>query len=346
MIKFPSIEQFRTVISEVRYFYKDLEMPTLKFRGAVKLHGTNAGVCWSKGKGLWVQSRKNVITPEKDNAGFAKFVHKQKADFEKLLRAILSATEYSDNPDAKIALFGEWCGKGIQAGVAIAEVSPRLVVFGVSVTIPYSNPNPDLDMMEERIWLPLEASQDALHESPLSDVYHIANYPTWTIDIDFNKPQLSQNILAEITEEVERECPVGKAFGVSGIGEGVVWTGQLTVPGGATKNLRFKVKGEKHSVSKVKTLAPVDVEKVKSIQEFMDYAVTENRMAQGYDELITKKGLVPDTKQIGPFIKWVRDDVLKEESDTMKASGLEAKDISKALSIRAKAWFQKKMTLC
>ena len=35
-------------------------------------------------------------------------------------------------------------------------------------------------------------------------------------------PKLSQNKLIEITEEVERQCPVGKYFNQTGIGEGVV----------------------------------------------------------------------------------------------------------------------------
>ena len=41
-----------------------------------------------------------------------------------------------------------------------------------------------------------------------------------------------------------------------------------------------KVKGEKHSSSKVKKLASVDVEKLNSIKDFVDYAVTESRLEQ------------------------------------------------------------------
>jgi hypothetical protein len=68
-------------------------------------------------------------------------------------------------------------------------------------------------------------------------------------------PQLVQNTLSELTMAVEEECPVAKAFGFSGVG--IVWS--VNVNGTIH---RFKVKGELHSSSKVKTLASVDVEKL------------------------------------------------------------------------------------
>jgi hypothetical protein len=88
MIKFPSIEQFRSVVATVlrQFNFVGLDengdaiydttkpKPTLTFKGTVKLHGTNAAVCWNASSGMWAQSRENIITPEKDNAGFAFFV--------------------------------------------------------------------------------------------------------------------------------------------------------------------------------------------------------------------------------------------------------------------------------
>ena len=71
--------------------------------------------------------------------------------------------------------------------------------------------------------------------------------------------QLSQNKFIELVEEVEKECPVSKQFNVSGIGEGIVWTTEYK-----GETYRFKTKGEKHSVSKVKTVVPIDIEKINS----------------------------------------------------------------------------------
>jgi hypothetical protein len=146
-----------------------------------------------------------------------------------------------------------------------------------------------------------------------------------------------QNKLVELTKQVEDKCPVGDYFGVQGVGEGIVWVGMLN-----NKRICFKVKGEKHTVSKVKTLASVSVEKVKNIKEFIEYAVTDCRMDQGYDELFTKKDLVATNKDIGLFVNWVKKDVLKEESDTLSENGLDIKDIARPLSDKARKWLQNK----
>jgi hypothetical protein len=83
-------------------------------------------------------------------------------------------------------------------------------------------------------------------------------------------PQLVQNTLSELTMAVE-ECPVKLWF------FRYWWRCVWSVNVNGTIH-RFKVKGELHSSSKVKTLASVDVEKPGSIQKFVEYAVTESRL--------------------------------------------------------------------
>jgi hypothetical protein len=100
------------------------------------------------------------------------------------------------------------------------------------------------------------------------------------------------------------------------------------------------VKGEKHSSSKVKTLAAVDVEKVNSIKEFVDYAVTESRFNQGIEKTFPNNEPI-DVKKMGALIKWVTDDIIKEEIDTMKASNLEPKDVNKYVSTKVRDMFFK-----
>jgi hypothetical protein len=46
-------------------------LPTLKFTGTVKLHGTNAAIVYQQNVGHWYQSRNRVITSINDNFGFA-----------------------------------------------------------------------------------------------------------------------------------------------------------------------------------------------------------------------------------------------------------------------------------
>lgn len=315
--KYPSIEQFRNVVSYITK--KCHESPTITFIGTVKIHGTNAGIGWDgQSEDLLVQSRKQTITPEKDNAGFATFVEANKDTIKDILRELGATSE------APVFIYGEWCGRGIQKGVGICELQPMFVIFNV---------------LKGDQWLRKDDVSKIL-PSPASEsrVFNIYQFPTYSLDITFKQPELgiAQNKLADLTEMVEQCCPVAKHFGIEGIGEGIVWQGRGVV--NDTEQLfRFKVKGEKHSVSKVKTLSSVDVEKLKNLDEFIEYAVTENRMQQGYDELF--KDTEPSNKDIGRFIKWVHTDVIKEESDTLETNGLEPKDIGKDLSRKCREWF-------
>jgi hypothetical protein len=148
-------------------------------------------------------------------------------------------------------------------------------------------------------------------------------------------PQLVQNQLSDMTIEVEDECPVAKAFGFSGVGEGIVWTCEFK---GVVH--RFKVKGEKHSSSKVKTLANVDVEKIESIQKFVDYAVTQSRFKQALENVFPNDEPI-DTKKLGDVIRWVVNDIIKEEMDTMVENNLEPKEVNKYISTKVRDMFFK-----
>ena len=99
----------------------------------------------------------------------------------------------------------------------------------------------------------------------------------------------------------------------------------------------FKVKGDKHSVTKVKKLASVDPEKLESIDKFLEYAVTENRLQQGVDEV----GL--DMKLVGQYIGWVNRDINKEEGDTLEANNLTMKDVGRRVSDIARKFYINKV---
>lgn len=330
--RFPSIEQFRSVVKQVKetssYVGKDEEgkpifdytrpLPTITFTGTVKLHGTNAAIGYSKQDGLWCQSRERILSIEKDNAGFAFWVESHKEYFEKTLN-IDAFFAY----DA-IIVYGEWAGGNIQKGVGVAELEKSFYPF-------YLEYLKDGEAVE-RVTFPNGRLQgNWLYNSEVR-VFSITAFDVYSVNIDFNCPELVQNILAEITEAVENECPVAKYFGVSGIGEGVVWTAEWN-----NQVLRFKVKGEKHSSSKVKTLASVDVEKVGSAVEFADNVVTDSRFNQAIENVFNGEGV--DIKKLGAVTKWVMNDVLKEEIDTMAANSLEPKDVGKYISQKVKEKF-------
>ena len=341
MIKFPSIDQFRTVVSNINRQYNfvgldengetiydpTLPKPTLKFKGTVKLHGTNAGVSYNEESGMWAQSRENIITPEHDNAGFAFFAHSHETEFLRMFFDV-ATKEDIDLHHNTITIYGEWVGKGIQKGVGISNIEKSFFIFGVKIT-PHTGTEEELKA-NPSYWV-----ESSYLQNTDVRIYNIEDFQTYEIEIDFNMPQLVQNDLADLTIAVEEQCPVAKHFGLEGIGEGIVWSIDFN---GVVH--RFKVKGEKHSSSKVKTLAAVDVEKLNSINEFVQYVVTESRFNQGLENTFPNNEPI-DIKKMGDLIRWVVNDVIKEEMDTLVKNGLEPKDVNKYVSSKVREMFFK-----
>ena len=225
--------------------------------------------------------------------------------------------------DFDIVVYGEWCGGSIQKGVALNQLDKRWLVFGLKFMGEGGSEWEDTSVLK-------------LFDFPLLSIYNINTFGKYEIDIDFSNPSLAQNKMIELVDAVEKECPIGKHFGVSGVGEGIVFKyGTHT----------FKVKGEKHSISKVKTLAPVDTEKLNSITEFVEYAVTENRLEQAVENTLVcgsdshGRFYDFDRKNLGKFIKAVSADIVKEESDVLVDNGLCMKDVGKAVSDKTRRWF-------
>lgn len=338
MIKWPSIEQFRNVIKNVRKRakYKNVPVPTLTFLGTVKLHGTNAGIL-TNGTDVWYQSRENIITPEKDNAGFAgsMTIKEQQGVVSDLFDKVRKecAELNIDTTDKIIAIYGEWCGGSIQKSVALNQLSKMFVVFGVRI-ISAIEEQDDGHTLYTETYLP-RANMKKIHNEN-EGIFNILNFPTFSIVIDFNNAQAIQNTLIELTLAVENECPVAKQFGVLGVGEGIVWAPEDDSMVNA--NTMFKTKGEKHSPTKVKMLVEVDVEKLNSMNEFLNATVTEDRLNQGIDKL--KEQSIPvDEKATGAFIQWVIKDIIKEEKDRMEVSGVSDKELGKHASSRARQFF-------
>lgn len=228
MIKYPKTRQFRNIVSSinrvVNYVGKDdkgepiydpsIPKPTLTFKGTVKLHGQNAGVSYNTESGIYTQSRNHSfdITEQPDSHnGFTFFVKERKSDFLEFFDDIYISNGISPR-EFTATIYGEWAGKGTQTGVAISNIEKSFFIFGVKI----SKPN---DPDHTSYWV----DYSNLRKND-KRIYNIDDFKTYSIDIDFNMPGLAQNKLAEITNEVEAECPVAKEFGHLGIGEGVVWS--------------------------------------------------------------------------------------------------------------------------
>lgn len=334
MIKFQEIDQFRHVIKNVtmKAQFVGLDekgdvivnrlavLPKLTFEGTVKIHGCCSSVR-IQGDKLTPQSRNQELTAEQDNYGFAKFIFNLPQDVWFTLKGV-----FGDN----IVIHGEWAGKGIQDTVAVNQVERFWTIFRIQKID---------ENGEGGAWI--DFSNVDLTSLNQFRVFSIRQFGVETVEIDFEKPADATNKINELSLAVEEECPVGKFFGISGIGEGRVWS--CINDGYQSSKYVFKVKGQAHSKSKVKKLANVDVEKMKSIEDFVKMSVDEGRCQQAFDFLKLANADVNETLT-GDFIRWIINDIIKEESDTISQNGLTLKEVSGAISKVARRWFLAKIS--
>jgi len=319
MEKFTSIEQFRHVVKNVREHFNRISsphlIPTLTFIGTVKLHGTNAGVRRFHGK-FQPQSREQILDVTADNYNFAKFIATlNQDDLNHLFDQI--GTEKDDD----ITIYGEWCGPGIQDTVAISQLPRRQwVIFAAKRNGEYVSQMNKLDTSRLEV----------------NGVYTIHRINPFVVEVNFKTPEQSVAEFVKYTAQVEEECPWAKSFGISGLGEGIVWT-CLERP--TDSDLWFKTKGTLHSKSKVKTVAPVDVERVESIRACVELILPEGRLKQGLDVLLNQQKLEQTAQNFGVFMKWVAGDILKEESDTITENGFEWKEVVKEVNNKCREWY-------
>lgn len=321
-------------------------LPKITATATEKIHGTNAAVCFSNVDDFWVQSRKNIITPEKDNAGCAQAAIQQKEAWMEIIMSL--AYEHQINLNTHIiSVFYEWAGGNIQKNSACSGMDKRAIIFQhfkVSPLEPHIGEDGN-ETPESAFWLETKAL-DALCEGeigvgyldrPFSDIYNIMNFPTWEFEIDFNQPKMIQNdLLKTVLEEVEPASPLGKTMGkCENIGEGIVCT--FTYKDVLYK---FKVKGEKHANSKVKTLKPVDNAKEQAKIDLAKKITPAWRLEQMYAEVFdTLNGGFGDKRRTGDFMKALSGDVIKEELDKINESGFEVKEIMPLVNKIGKTWF-------
>lgn len=340
-ISFPSIEQFnnviRTVSIKTAYVGKDatgeniydgsIPKPKLNYRGTVKLHGTNAGISFQPDGTICAQSRNRNISVGNDNNGFAIFVFDQvgAGAFKDLISSIRK--DIPEHNDATIVIYGEWCGQSIQSGVAISKLDKSFFIFGIRV----------YRTEEDSCWLDM-TRLSSLPKIPDKRIYNILDFPFYNIEIDFEAPGKIKEQLETLTNQIDKECPVGKAFGLTGPGEGLVWTcGDDKYN---SSEFWFKTKGAAHKATTTKEVVPIDIEKANSLNEFAVATISKMRCEQAIAYLKEMKH--PLTKQSTPhFLKWMNADILKEEAEMMAASSITAEDVGKAVGTHARVWYFK-----
>ncbi len=351
LIVYPGTVQFREVVAHVTqymgYSSDDCvkQLPTLKFIGTVKLHGTNAAIAYQQNIGHWCQSRNRVLSPVNDNANFAQHMDPLAENFftDHVLPYCSTIREYYEQ-GSTIVIYGEWCGGNIQgqANVAITGLPKIFVIFKIKIIDRLEVYNSEVSAEETYknkptgFWLdPKEWTNIKWHKN---SIYNIFDFPSYDIDINFNAPELSQNTLTQMTEQIEKQCPVGAYFKRIGCGEGIVWTEWEQTHGCLT----FKVKGRQHAIVNSKILVPVHTLKLNSMQDFVKYACTKNRMQQAYYSLHQEFGSI-ETKDFTRFVRWLAEDIIKEEKDTMDVAHINAKDMTRSITSKAQAWFNNRL---
>ena len=329
MKRFTDIEQLRHVIKRVKGStvwhlkekYKEdfdgtkITYPIMDYIGTVKLHGCNSGIVRDS-DGIHFQSREQRISIGNDNYGFANHMTEVGEELNKLFDLV------STNPSDKITIFGEWCGKGIQKKVAIKKLEKQFVIFNIHINDEYV-PN-------MRIF-----------ELPEHNIYNILQSRLYHITLDFNNAENVKEEIEKYVDEVDVQCPWGKMFNVEGHGEGIVWCAAADPQ---NSDLWFKTKGTSHKVSGQKDVVQIDPEVLTSINAFVNYAVTENRLTQAVRVLVEEFGISEDCinmKHFGKFIKWMSIDINKEEFDVLEKNELEWKQVSKPIARRCKEWYEK-----
>ena len=330
LFKFPSICQFSGFVANAKKYYTDEKFT---FSSSIKLHGTSGAIGYNQEIGLWFQSHKRIITPESDNYKFAATMTEKKEHIQELMFTI--AQTYSiDLKMNTLMVYGEWCGSNIQKNVGLNGLPIMFVIFDIAYVLNDEIKGDETEMK----WLNMQKFDIPASLNKL--VYNILDFPTYTLEMDFNKLPEIRNMLIKLTEEVERQCPVAFMLGKSGIGEGIVWRCQLD----NGKVFRFKVKGDEHATSKVTTMAAVDVEKLKTLDEFVSKSVTENRLQQGISEIFGNEEKTNAWFQrIGKFISWVISDVKKEDMESFPFDVSDpkvSKDLNKAITEKCKHWFK------
>ena len=326
--KFGKIPSLRNLLKE--RVIRDLPPgnTTLKFYGAVKLHGTHAAICVTADDQVKTYSRNREISLQSDNNGFAAWVNTYKQYF-------------LDNwwqPNCDVWLYGEWIGPGIQKGVGINQLpSKQFVLLGQ-----YYDAKIDgiKSGFVDAIEIPPEWGANAI------GFYSIKSAPVnWILEIDMANPNKAIEQINNWVAEVERECPWASLFHIEGTGEGIVftcWNIRKTISSEGSykvQPLRFKAKGEKHQATSEKKVKAIDPIQAGKEQKFVDAVLTESRLNQGL-EYLREMGLEDTMQNTGTYIKWVLGDIVDEEFKLLGELGLEWNNVKKMLNRKIVAWYK------
>ena len=333
-VKWSSIGRFSDTYHNAQYYgtERGVDISALKFRGKIKLHGTNAAIRVSNHE-LTGQKRTRDISIDQDNQGFAKW---------------LSTIECNRNGPDQLIFFGEWAGSGVRKGDAVSGIGDKkFFVFAVchkdaiiSRTMPSHTGEPlEVIMPGSIISDPQEISTLVTGVFGAHPDFHVLPWHGDEIPIDFTNEERAKDTLSDmdriVNDVIGKEDPyIRKVFGVSGRGEGLVF--YPMDPDLPWDSFTFKVKTEIHSVNKSRTRNHVVPEKPEHIDDFIGMFFTEQRFEQMLDDHFNG---IADRKNTGEFIRTVMEDIEKESINEMELADFDWNQARKYGTLSVRDWF-------
>lgn len=301
---------------------------TVTYRAKVKLHGTCACIAVDSGGNVTAMSRTAVLTPTSDNAGFAKWVAARADHFMKFAPS-----------QGTLAIFGEWCGPGIQKGVAVNDLKEKSFVIFAARILDHG----DSDFIAEPL-----ALADFTHKTTGCYVLPWFNSGeeftvNWNESAEALQPVIDR-INAHVAHVEACDPWMMSVHGVRGVGEGLVFYPISKEHRGyeSFSNLCFKAKGEQHKVVAKTKPAQAEPTVARDAGAFADMVVTPARLEQGC-RAVNGGNFSFDPKNIGTFLAWISADITKETNAEREAAGLDLKTALKACTDKARAWYLAEM---
>ncbi|OAK95330.1 hypothetical protein IQ06DRAFT_58484 [Phaeosphaeriaceae sp. SRC1lsM3a] len=333
-----------THISEVIHNLKELNrdpndpereiiLDPIPIIGTVKLHGTHADILIFSDDRIVFQSRNIVgLQVAKDNAGFATTMS-QKTKALLRLRDLLIARFTQLNPDTPldqshpVLIAGEWIGQSIQKDVAISQLSKRFVIISVNINGQWQRD-----------------SDYGVTALPNHDIYNISRAGIFNRTLYVSDPQRTVDELETLTEQIAVQCPFAATFGIDGAGEGIVWK-PSHAPGNSNPSLWFKTKGGrfKPTFARAPRQSPERAEQSREVAARVAAIWTsEQRLEQGL-EYMREHGIQRTKKGLGPFLKWVQNDIAVEEKVYIAEHGVDTPMLRIEVAKIARGWYARRM---
>lgn len=348
-IRFNSIDLFPKLLEEVRSaaeFHK-APLPVVMFRGTVKVNGTNRAVVFSgpRLENVQYQTRDTIIIPgdkSSDHHGFAAWLESDPAALQSLRILALKVRDGSRHRNLPVQIYGEWAGPGIcgRATNAVEHLpEPHFFVCAGRVSADHQTANYE--------WF--DESYAFFFNHPR--LHMTRDFGEYFVRVNFSDPSEDLKLVEEITSDVEKQCPIGKAL-LPGCphttGEGLVWAPQGVVIYGDTpqrpnfpyklSDFVFKSKGEKHRKGPRTFKLNADQGRLDLIDTFVTHALDE-RLDQAI--LVMKdRGLEITMPNYTHFVKWLLEDIEREESLNLQTAGLEMDDLTKPIGKKAHSFYR------